>query len=172
MKLTSQKPFALPHRLKLPRWSLPFRTNWGKYLRIPVSKVSRPRINGLLGLMKKVRAIGVIPTMGDYEKRKLAIFNQLNFFQLLTGILVPVAGISQNHKLPAMIWLIASVPALVSILVLWLNSRHYHFLAQLAYFALYPFATSIVYFSGINLGVELSFILYGILIPIYVYRTF
>jgi len=164
MKLTSQKPFALPHRLKLKslRWPLLFRTNWGKTLRIPVGKVSRPRIHGPLGLMEKIKAIGAVPSMGDYEKRKLAIFNQLNFFQLLTGILVPIAGISQRH-LPALVWIIASIPALVSVLVLWLNARHYHFLAQLAYFALYPFATSIVYFTGINLGVELSFILYGIL---------
>lgn len=107
--------------------------------------------------------IGFNPQMGDYEKRKLRIFNQLNFFQLVTGILIPVLGLVQNHKLPMEIWLIASIPALVSVLVLWLNARHYHYIAQLAYFVLYPFATSIVYFSGINLGVELSFILYGIL---------
>jgi len=165
MKLTSQKPFALPQRLRLKslRWSLPFRVNWGKSLRIPARRPSRPRIHGLMDLMEKIKAIGAVPSMGDYEKRKLAIFNQLNFFQLLTGILVPIAGISQNHKLPALVWIIASIPALVSVLVLWLNARHYHFMAQLAYFALYPFATSIVYFSGINLGVELSFILYGIL---------
>ena len=162
MKLTSQKPFVLSQRLRLKslRWSLPFRTNWAKYLRIPA--FSRPRIHGLLVLMEKIKAIGAVPSMGDYEKRKLAIFNQLNFFQLLTGILVPIAGISQQH-LPTLVWLIAAVPALVSVLVLWLNHRHYHFQAQLAYFALYPFATSIVYFTGINLGVELSFILYGIL---------
>ncbi|HEY4209565.1 MAG TPA: HAMP domain-containing sensor histidine kinase [Puia sp.] len=134
----------------------------GKSLRIPKGKLSRPRIHGVLGVIEKIKAIGAIPSMDDYEKRKLAIFNQLNFFQLLTGILVPIAGIS-HHNLPASVWLIATIPALVSVLVLWLNHRHHHFLAQLAYFALYPFATSIVYFSGINLGVELSFILYGIL---------
>jgi len=55
------------------------------------------------------------------------------------------------------------VPAFISILVLWLNSRHYHQVALISYFVLYPVATSIVYLSGINLGVELSFVLYGIL---------
>src|SRR5437660_858030 len=117
MKLTSQKPFALTQRLRLKslRWSLPFRMGWGKSLRIPAHdvcpsdeplpavRVSRPRIHGL-GLMEKIKAIGAVPSMGDYEKRKLAIFNQLNFFQLLTGILVPIAGISQQHKLPALVW--------------------------------------------------------------------
>lgn len=106
--------------------------------------------------------IGITAVRDDYEKRKLRIFNQLNFFQLLTGILIPVLGLVQNHRLPTLIWLVASIPAFVSLLVLWLNARHFLYLAQLAYFVLYPFATSIVYFSGINLGVELSFILYGI----------
>jgi len=55
------------------------------------------------------------------------------------------------------------MPAFVSVLVLALNARHRYYLAQIAYFVLYPFATSIVYFWGFNLGVELSFILYGIL---------
>jgi signal transduction histidine kinase len=163
MKLISQKSFALPHRLKSLRWPSPFLLNLGKTLRIPARDIYRPRMRAIMGMIDKIKAIGAVPAMGDYEKRKLAIFNQLNFFQLVTGVLIPIAGISQNHKLPPLVWLIAAIPALVSVLVLWLNHRRLHFLAQLAYFALYPFATSIVYFSGINLGVELSFILYGIL---------
>ena len=117
----------------------------------------------MLPFLKKIMDLGITAVKDDYEKRKLRIFNQLNFFQLLTGILIPVLGLVQNHRLPAVIWLVASIPAFVSLLVLWLNARHLLYLAQLAYFVLYPFATSIVYFSGINLGVELSFILYGIL---------
>jgi signal transduction histidine kinase len=62
-----------------------------------------------------------------------------------------------------MAWVVACMPAFVSVLVLLLNARHRYYLAQVAYFVLYPFATSIVYFWGFNLGVELSFILYGIL---------
>ena len=58
--------------------------------------------------------------MGDYEKRKLRIFNLLNFFQLLTGILVPALGLVQNYNLPSLVWLVASIPAFVSVLVLWL----------------------------------------------------
>jgi signal transduction histidine kinase len=149
MKLTLLKPLALQQRPKsvnFPAWVTRFRLG----ARAPQ-------------FLKKIMDIGFHPQMGDYEKRKLRIFNQLNFFQLVTGILIPVLGLVQNHKLPLNIWLIAIIPAFVSVLVLWLNARHYHYVAQLAYFVLYPFATSIVYFSGINLGVELSFILYGIL---------
>ena len=101
--------------------------------------------------------------MEDYEKRKLGIFNKLNFFQVLTGIVIPVAGLIRNHQFPPMAWVVACMPALVSVLVLVLNARRDYYLAQVAYFVLYPFATSIVYFWGFNLGVEMSFILYGIL---------
>jgi two-component system sensor histidine kinase/response regulator len=101
--------------------------------------------------------------MDDYEKRKLGIFNQLNFFQLLTGIVIPVGGLIRNHQFPMMAWVVACVPAIVSILVLVLNARREYYLAQIAYFVGYPIATSFVYFWGFNMGVELSFILYGIL---------
>lgn len=120
------------------------------------------RISPLL-FLAKIKAIGFTPVLEDYDKRKLAIFNLLNFFQLLTGIIVPVGSLLHNQKLPALAWLITSLPAFVSILVLWLNARRHYHVAQIAYFVLYPFTTCIVYLSGINLGVELSFILYGIL---------
>jgi two-component system sensor histidine kinase/response regulator len=163
MKLTSQKPLALSHRPKASvRWQLADKTRLGP-LRLPSwAGQLRPGVS-ILQFLEKIKHIGFAPSMGDYEKRKLSIFNQLNFFQLLTGILIPIAGLLQRHDLPFQIWLVASIPAFVSVLVLWLNARQHHFLAQLAYFVLYPFATSIVYFSGFNLGVELSFILYGIL---------
>ena len=116
-----------------------------------------------LHYLERIKGIGFTVAIDDYEKRKLGIFNQLNFFQLLTGIVIPVAGLIRNRQFPAMAWVVACMPAFVSILVLALNARHRYYLAQVAYFVLYPFATSIVYFWGFNLGVELSFILYGIL---------
>lgn len=116
-----------------------------------------------LHYLERIKGIGFTIAIDDYEKRKLGIFNQLNFFQLLTGIVIPVAGLMRNRQFPAIAWVVACMPALVSVLVLILNARHRYYLAQIAYFVLYPFATSIVYFWGFNLGVELSFILYGIL---------
>jgi len=114
-------------------------------------------------LLGKIRSIGIRESMDEFEKRKLSIFNQLNFFQLVTGVLVPIIGLTHNEKLPALAWMVACMPAFISMLVLWLNSRHYHQVALICYFVLYPVATSIVYISGINLGIELSFVLYGIL---------
>ena len=116
-----------------------------------------------LYFLEKIKRIGFTTVLEDYDNRKLAIFNQLNFFQLLTGIIVPIGSIFHHQKLPALAWLVTSLPAFVSILVLWLNSRRHYHIAQISYFVFYPFATCIVYLSGINLGVELSFILYGIL---------
>src|ERR1700748_1763046 len=128
--------------------------------------IQKPALQGHLSadyislqLLEKIKRIGFNPSMDDYEIRKLGIFNQLNFFQLLTGIVIPVAGLIRNHQFPAMAWIVACMPALVSVLVLALNARHHYYPAQIAYFVLYPFFTSIVYFWGFNLGVELSFIL-------------
>ena len=113
--------------------------------------------------IERIKALGSTDIMDDYEKRKLGIFNQLNFLQLITGIIIPVAGAITNRRFPLIAWLVACLPALVSITVLVLNARRRYDLAQIAYFVCSPIATSIVYIWGINMGVELSFILYGIL---------
>jgi len=113
--------------------------------------------------LERIKTIGITDAMDDYEKRKLGIFNQLNFFQLVTGIVIPVAGAVSNRRFPLIAWIVASLPALISVTVLVLNTRRRYDLAQIAYFVCCPIATSIVYIWGINMGVELSFILYGIL---------
>jgi two-component system sensor histidine kinase/response regulator len=110
-----------------------------------------------------IKAIGLTTGMDDYEKRKLSIFNQLNFLQLVTGIVAPIAGAIGNRHFPLIAWFVACLPPLISVLVLALNARRQYDLAKIAYFVLYPFTTSVVYIWGINMGVELSFILYGIL---------
>ena len=112
---------------------------------------------------KKVRCIGVNPYLDDYEKRKLGVFNQLNFFQVITGVLIPIGGLLSGSDLPANAWLVASLPAVISIIVLWLNSQQRYELALLSYFIFYPVFTCIIYINGMNLGVELFFVLYGIL---------
>ncbi|HTR28471.1 MAG TPA: HAMP domain-containing sensor histidine kinase [Puia sp.] len=151
MKFLSQKPLLLPPRTR------PFATGieWqGKF---------RSATTAGLQLFQRIKTIGYAANMDEYEKRKLGIFNQLNFFQLLTGTIIPVAGMLRNHHFPMMAWIIACIPAVVSILVLALNARREYYLAQIAYFVGYPIATSFVYFWGFNMGAELSFMLYGIL---------
>src|SRR5437763_2856105 len=116
-----------------------------------------------LQFIKQVKSIGYIDNMDDYEKRKLGIFNQLNFLQLLTGILVPVLGLLHKDNLPFSVWTTACLPACTSIVVLILNNYSKYDAALLSYFILYPFLTCIVYMHGTNSGVGLHFILYGIL---------
>ncbi|MES1159553.1 MAG: hypothetical protein ABUM51_02250, partial [Bacteroidota bacterium] len=165
MKFPSQKQLIFQGRLKSfgiaeKLQTLPQRCF--QALQRLLLKTKSTRFSPLL-FLEKIKTIGFTPVLEDYDKRKLGIFNQLNFFQLLTGIIVPIGSLLHHQKLPALAWLVTSLPAMVSILVLWLNSRRHFYIAQISYFVLYPFTTCIVYLSGINLGVELSFILYGIL---------
>lgn len=114
-------------------------------------------------LLNRVKSIGFSDDMEEYEQRKLGIFNLLNFFQLITGIIIPVAGLLNDKDLPANAWIVACQPALVSALALIMNKLRKHEAALLAYFILYPFATCVVYLYGMNLGMNLSFIFFGIL---------
>jgi signal transduction histidine kinase len=114
-------------------------------------------------LLSRIKVLGSALEMDEYEKRKLAVFNQLNFFQLLTGTLIPIIGIMHGDKLPASAWVIACLPAFTSIVVLFLNYKRNYESALLTYFIVYPFFTCIVYLNGMNAGIELHFILYGIL---------
>src|ERR1700750_1121530 len=65
--------------------------------------------------LEKVKTMGSDSTIDEYEKRKLGIFNQLNFFQFLTGIIVPFAGLLSNRYFPLIAWIVACMPALISI---------------------------------------------------------
>jgi hypothetical protein len=44
-----------------------------------------------------IRSLGVHASLDVHEKRKLAIFNQLSFFQLLAGITIPFFALVNNH---------------------------------------------------------------------------
>jgi signal transduction histidine kinase len=117
----------------------------------------------LVASLSHVKDIGITPGMTVQERSKLRIFNQLNFFQLITGIIVPVVGLLNAQKFPASGWIVVCLPALVCVGVLVLNHYQKHQEALLAYFILYPLFICVNYINGINLGAELVFILYGIL---------
>ena len=114
-------------------------------------------------LLGDIKSIGFTKNMDDYDKRKLSIFNQLNFFQLITGIIVPLCCLFTTVKFPVGLFLIASLPSFVSVLVLCLNFYYKYEAGIISYFILSPLVTSIVYLNGMNLGIELFFVLYAIL---------
>ncbi len=72
------------------------------------------------------------------------------------------------EELPRLASFIAFSPALVSGFVLFLNGRFQHERAKLVYFSFYPVLTSLVYTIGLNVGIELFFILYGLLGVFYI----
>ena len=114
-------------------------------------------------LLKDLKSLGITRTMDELDRGKLSVFNQLNFFQFVTGIIVPLICFFGNSKFPMTAFFIASLPAWVSLVVLYLNFYYRYEAGMITYFILYPLVTSIVYMSGMNLGVELYFILNGIL---------
>jgi two-component system sensor histidine kinase/response regulator len=113
--------------------------------------------------LQHIKNIGITDTMDDYERRKLNVFNLLNFFQLLSGTLIPIIGLLHNDQLPFHVWLLACLPSSLSVAVLCFNYFHKYQAGLLSYFILYPFFTGFVYLQGMNSGVELHFILYGVL---------
>lgn len=143
------------HRLH----SLQLKRKWSINLRA----LLRAILNRLQIFLRQIRLIGVTISLDDYEKRKIGIFNQLNFFQLITGVLIPFFASFSSSRLPEGAWLLASLPSLVSLVVLWLNFLRKYELALLTYFIFYPVFTCIIYINGMNMGVELLFVLYGIL---------
>lgn len=114
-------------------------------------------------VLRQIRCIGVVEGMNYYEQRKLGVFNQLNFFQLVTGIFIPVLGLFHKDNIPASAWILACLPSTISIAALVLNNLQKHQSALLSYFILYPFFTGFVYLQGMNAGIELNFILFGVL---------
>jgi two-component system, sensor histidine kinase and response regulator len=124
-----------------------------------VDLIKRP----VFQFLEDVKSIGVTNLQGEYSQRKLRVFNQLNLFQFLTGVLVSVLGVMNNEQLAPTAWMVACLPSMVSLGVLYLNHRCQYEYALLTYFILYPFFTCVVYLNGMNLGSELFFILYGVL---------
>ena len=140
-----------------------------RILRIP-GKINFPQLKRLpnslkqnsLHLLKYVKTLGYSEKLDQYELLKLGIFNQLNFFQLLAGILILCTCIF-HHQFPGWACIIAGMPALINLVVLYLNKRYLHQTALIAYFIFQPLATSFIFINSLSLGLDLYFILYGIL---------
>ena len=117
----------------------------------------------LLQFFFKLRSIGVTADMDDYEKRKLGIFNLLNFFQLITGVIVPLYTLSGTASIHRQTWYLALLPVVISASSLITNAFRQYRAALMLYFIFYPVLICFIYINGMSLGVELNFILYGIL---------
>ena len=110
-----------------------------------------------------IKSIGITPSMEEYEIRKMSIFNKLNFFGIVMGIVVPFISMIALKHLPPLAWYAAGSPVAIGIIVLWLNHERYYEFARMVYFSFYPVITCMVYLGKADVGIELFFILYGIM---------
>jgi two-component system sensor histidine kinase/response regulator len=110
-----------------------------------------------------IKSVGITAGMEEYEKRKMSIFNQLNLLGITIGVIVPLIGFLFTDHLPPLAWFVAGSPLAISIIVLWLNYERYYDHARLLYFSLYPVATCLAYLGKVDVGIELFFVLYGVL---------
>jgi signal transduction histidine kinase len=78
-------------------------------------------------------------------------------------MLVTLLGLFHKDQIPVSAWLLSCLPSTISISALIFNYQKRHQAALLCYFILYPFFTGFVYLQGVNAGIELNFILYGVL---------
>jgi len=110
-----------------------------------------------------IKSIGITSAMEEYEIRKMSIFNKLNFFGLVMGFVVPLISMFALKHLPPLAWYAAGSPVAIGIIVLWLNHERYYEFARMVYFSFYPVITCMVYLGKADVGIELFFILYGIM---------
>lgn len=135
----------------------------GKLKTPKISKPNIPTKEYFISLLHRIKTLGFTKAMEEYELRKLGIFNQLNFIQAVSGVFIFFTCLFYHKQFSGWNCLLSMLPLLVSILVLYLNSRYQHQKALIAYFILHPLACSFIFMNGMHLGIDLYFILYGIL---------
>lgn len=116
-----------------------------------------------VAILDGIKAIGYKPTMDNYGKGRLGIFNIINFFGFITGLIIPFLSLFGKGYIPPVAWIVSFAPIVISGIVLLANYYHYHNFAIFWYFITYPYVTALVYVGGVDVGVELFFILYGVL---------
>lgn len=143
--------------------------SYQRILRLP-GKVTLPRMKRfhlsfkrhVLELLYNVKSLGYSDTLDDYEKVKLGIFNQINFFQSLAGIFILFTCLLHG-EFPGWACILASLPVMVCLLVLYFNREYKYQSALIVYFILHPLVSGFIFMNGVHLGLNLYFILYGIL---------
>jgi two-component system, sensor histidine kinase and response regulator len=110
-----------------------------------------------------VCSFGVTDSMELAVRRRLSLLNQINILHFITCLIIPFMALFNNKGISLISLLLSLAPVGVSALVLMLNYMKRYNNALLSYFILYPFFTCLIYLDGMNLGMELYFIMYGIL---------
>ena len=119
--------------------------------------------HSVIAFHDKVCSFGVSAGMDESAKRRLMLLNQINILHFITCLIIPFLVLINYSYISFVSFLISLAPCFVSIIVLTFNAMKKYDEALLAYFILYPFFTCLIYINGMNLGMELYFIMYGIL---------
>lgn len=140
---------------------------------IETGTISRPvkKNRSKLGLLKsriirfhnRVCLLGVTGWMDEAARRRLYLLNQINILHFITCLVIPFQALFRSKYISTASLFISLAPVFVSALVLTLNALRRYNTALLSYFILYPFFTCLIYMDGMSLGMELYFIMYGIL---------
>jgi two-component system sensor histidine kinase/response regulator len=115
-----------------------------------------------IAIFDRIKTIGYTPVMDSYGKRRLGIFNLINFFGLVTGLFIPFLTLSGRGYIPPVAWIVSFAPIVISGVVLLANHYKFHNFAIIWYFITYPYVTALVYVGSVDVGLELFFILYGV----------
>ncbi|HWK04883.1 MAG TPA: HAMP domain-containing sensor histidine kinase [Puia sp.] len=119
-------------------------------------------MKGFFRFHLKLRNFGYSPSLNGHEKRKLGIFNLMNFFGLLIGVAIPIMGWSKGYFLSAFAWWVAFIPALISLTALICNSFRKYELARMCFFTLYPLLITWIYALKMDIGTDFFFIAFGV----------
>jgi len=146
MEISYQRILRLPGRINLPR----------------IKKLHLSFKRSVLDLFYHVKSLGDSDALDAYERVKLGIFNQVNFFQFLTGILILFTCLFHS-QFPWWACVLSGLPSVVCLLVLYFNREYKYEWALITYFILHPLVAGFIFMNGVHLGLNLYFILYGIL---------
>jgi two-component system sensor histidine kinase/response regulator len=108
-------------------------------------------------------SFGITDTLDETQRRRLSLLNQINILQFITSLLIPFLALFKTRGISVSSFCISLAPVFVCALVLTLNWLRRYNSALLSYFILSPFAACLIYMDGMNLGMDLYFIMYGIL---------
>jgi two-component system, sensor histidine kinase and response regulator len=129
-----------------------------------------PRAQDWIHYWNFIKSIGITSGMDDWEKRKMSIFNQLNFYSIVMGLVLPLIGFLFTTHLPPLAWYAATSPVAIGVFVLWLAYEGYIEFSRMVYFLSFPIVTCIVYLGKVDIGIELFFILYGVMSVFFLHR--
>jgi signal transduction histidine kinase/tetratricopeptide (TPR) repeat protein len=122
-------------------------------------------IKQVTGIEDRIRQLGTHSGLSRYEKRKIGIFNLLNFIIGITlGLVIPLMARFGGLRLSNSYWLVLSGgPLLVTVVTAILTYGRRYEASQATFFILHPLLLTCIYLLKIDVGTDLFFICFGVL---------